>query len=190
MYVALIVFSKYDGVTSLRFLQMMVTLDATMSMVVTRYAHKPERGPPLDILSAHPSFVHGAWPNALRSACLRLSTFRKGGLAAIREFDDVFYRFLITQAPTPVARLRPRPQNSLWLVLGFHPAYEKVVQRALATFLKDHDNLTSRVFGSKPSLGVEFDSIRIAWKNALPCFLSVLRNIEWRRTGKAEAVRV
>mmetsp|Transcript_59647 Transcript_59647/g.129163 ORF Transcript_59647/g.129163 Transcript_59647/m.129163 type:complete len:80 (+) Transcript_59647:77-316(+) len=63
---------------------------------------------------------------------------------------------------------KPEPDKcSAWLLLGYHPAWQKQIKRAVASMgIECHDIMAAIGMNSK---------VNVAWKNMMPPHVSLLR---------------
>ena len=132
---------------------------------------------PLSTSSAHPAHVHRSWPVAL---CKRLSTLSTcpssvgpAKLALVRKFKsqlaDPATIHLLERDSRDAVQRSLHDQGTVWLKLGFHPALNPSIPRAIRKFMESSSNFL-RIRHLIPNL-----KVAIAWRNQLPALATSTR---------------
>jgi hypothetical protein len=163
--------------TSLKFLQVTLNLDVERGMITSRYTHKSPKGPPLTGTSAHHPSQLVSWPGAMKTAIMKLSSFRRWGDDAGRELEENLFHYSLPILPVPVPSCTGQREITKWLPMPYHPVVSRFMNKALRDFMADFGDSTRRIFGSSPGYGTILEKISPAWRKGGPQLLEVLRKL-------------
>ena len=179
---------KYESIawSSLRYLEVEVKKRKYRYEVTPAYK-KSNLGIPLDVQSCQPAHVHTSWPKAAIARARCLASSEAAARSALRVLK---MRFTSHFAPDPIIAMFDSDNNTtrmatgsniqptIWITISYFPGWELPLQRALKSFLEDeaHDILWRRSFGERAITPM----VKIAWRNVLPCTMSMLRQLENR----------
>ena len=133
----------------------------------------------LAMISAHPREVHTAWPTMMLR---RVQSLSKSHSANSAFGEELRKRLTSDGCFVPAHHMRcigkssPDLCNILWLPIGHHPWWYRVVKRAVHQFNSCTDNLSLLKMG----LLCDRPVVRVAWKNMLPRTNSLLKPTGWR----------
>ena len=163
---------------------------SSSNVIQCTVASKPLRAV-LSRQSSHPRAVHRSWPKSdmlsMSRICSSQSLLDAALLRFIRRFEISFYSaayitFLRNLASTiRVGGCRGKPQSQIsrsefWLSIGFHPALERIVPRAVAS-LQQHSAWQAAWASCWAKFQVPV--VRIAWRNSLPSMADFVQQRGW-----------